>query len=109
MSDSLFYCDVENGSKISDFISEFSDYSEKESKQVYIIKKALGTTNQYDYDEAAIVLVPKHKIIVMNYGAGNNNNFEQFFEDFTEDLGYLSDKFDYKKILGRPREWKKSD
>ncbi|MCD2346850.1 DEAD/DEAH box helicase [Clostridium guangxiense] len=109
MSDSLFYCDIENGSKISEFISAFKEYSQKESKQVYIIKKALGTTNDYDYDydDEAIILVPKHKIIVINYGIGDSKNFEHFLEDFTQDLGYLSDKFSYKKILGRPREWQK--
>ncbi|MFL0250137.1 DEAD/DEAH box helicase [Clostridium neuense] len=109
MSDSLFYCDIENDSKISGFISAFEEYSQKESKQAYIIKKALGTTNDndYDYDDEAIILVPKHKIIVMNYGISDSKNFEHFLEDFTEDLGYLSDKFSYKKILGRPREWQK--
>ena len=106
MFDSLFYCDVENGGKISSLITDFMAYSEKESKQVYIIKKALGTENKYEYSykESAIILVPKHKIVVLNYG-NNNDDFGYFYEDFIEDLGYLSDKFDYKKILGRPREW----
>lgn len=109
MADSLFYCDIENDSKISELISAFKKYSQKESKQVYIIKKALGTTNDndYDYDDEAIILLPKHKVIVMNYGVGNSEKFEYFLEDFIEDLGYLSDKFNYKKILGRPREWQK--
>ncbi|URZ14159.1 DEAD/DEAH box helicase [Clostridium felsineum] len=109
MSDSLFYCDIKNGSKISGFISAFEEYSQKESKQAYIIKQALGTTkdNDYNYDDEAIILVPKHKIIVMNYGIIDSKDFEHFLEDFTEDLGYLSDKFSYKKILGRPREWQK--
>lgn len=108
MSDSLFYCDVEENSKISSFISGFRDYSEKESKQVYIIKKALGTEDKYEYDykDSAIILIPKHKIIVLNYGIPSNDDFTYFYEDFMEDLGYLSDKFEYKKILGRPREWK---
>ena len=32
--------------------------------------------------------------------------FEDFCEDFTEDLGQLSKKYNYMKILGRPRLWK---
>lgn len=105
--DSLFYCDVENGSKISSLIEDFKYYSEKESKQVYIIKKALGTENKYEYtyNESAIILIPKYKIVVLNYG-NDDDGFEEFYLDLVEDIGYISDKFDYKKILGRPREWK---
>lgn len=105
MSDSLFYCDIESDSKISGLVSAFREYSQKESKQVYIIKKALGTTNDYDYNDEAIILVPKHKVVIIDYGVNYNERFENFLEDFTEDLGYLSKKFDYKRILGRPREW----
>lgn len=32
--------------------------------------------------------------------------FEDFYEDFIEDLGQLSKKYEYLKILGRPRQWK---
>ena len=108
MSDSLFYSDIEKGSRIEGLITELANFSEVESKQVYIIKKALGTEDKYEYSykESATVLVPKHKIIILNYGTPSED-FDDFFEDFLEDLGYLSDKFDYKKILGRPREWKK--
>lgn len=108
MSYSLFYSDIEKGSRIENLIIDFARFSDDESKQVYIIKKALGTEDKYEYDykESATVLVPKHKIIILNYG-NPSEEFDNFFEDFLEDLGYLSDKFDYKKILGRPREWKK--
>ena len=105
--DSLFYCDIERNHKMEKLIEDFRQYSKNNFKQVFIIKKALGDSDKYEYsyDDAAIVLIPKHKIILVNYGQ-ECDQFEDFYSDFTEDLGHLSDRYEYKKILGRPREWK---
>ena len=105
--DSLFYCDIERNYKTEKLIEDFRQYSKNNFKQVFIIKKALGDSDKYEYsyDDAAIVLIPKHKIILVNYGQ-ECKEFEDFYSDFTEDLGHLSDRYEYKKILGRPREWK---
>lgn len=105
--DSLFYCDIEKNYKTEKLIEDFRQYSKSNFKQVFIIKKALGDSDKYEYsyDDAAIVLIPKHKIILVNYGQ-ECDEFEDFYSDFTEDLGHLSDRYEYKKILGRPREWK---
>ena len=106
--DSLFFCSVEKNDKNKDFIEKLEQYSEDNSKQVYIISKALGTTNDYDYDisEIAIVLIPKHKITIINYGDNEQDDLEDFLYDLKEDLGHISDKYEYSKILGRVRKWK---
>ena len=59
----------------------------------------------YGYEKGIVVLIPKHKIMFINYG-NNEEKFNDFYEDFVEDLGQLSKKYDYMKILGRPRQWK---
>ena len=106
--DSLFFCSIEKNDKNKDFIEKLEQYSEDNSKQVYIISKALGTTNDYDYDisEIAIVLIPKHKITIINYGDNEQDDLEDFLYDLKEDLGHISDKYEYSKILGRVRKWK---
>ncbi len=106
MNDSLFYSDVEKDSSISKLVSNFREYSEANSVQIYIIKKALGNENkfEYSYSQAAVFLIPKHRIVILNYGK-SDDEFLEFNQDFLEDLGILSDKYEYKKILGRPREW----
>lgn len=106
--DSLFFCNIEKNEKNKDFIEKLEQYSEDNSKQVYIISKALGTTNDYDYDisEIAIVLIPKHKITIINYGDNEQDDLEDFLYDLKEDLGHISDKYEYSKILGRVRKWK---
>ena len=109
--DSLFFCNIDKAENNREFIEKLEEYSEKESKQVYIISKALGTANEYNYDisELAIVLVPKHKITIINYGDNDEESLQDFLYDFKEDLGHISDKFEYSKILGRVRKWKDNE
>lgn len=105
--ESLFYCDIDENEITKQFIVPLKEYSIKESKQIYILKKALGTSKEYSYDltDVAIILMPKHPILILNYGSADNGKLEDFLLDFKEDLGFLSDKFNYNKILGRARKW----
>lgn len=81
-------------------------YSLENDKQIYLIREPLSKDNEeYDYKEAFILLIPGYKLIIINLKE-NNEYFKEFIEDFMEDLGYLSDKFEYKEKLGRPRKWK---
>ena len=61
--------------------------------------------NNYSYEKAVALLIPKYKIMLINYGK-RQDEFEDFCEDFVEDIGQLSKKYDYVKLLGRPRQWK---
>lgn len=105
--ESLFYCDVEENPITKQFISPLKEYSMQHSKQIYILKKALGTSKEYTYDltDVAIVLMPKHPILILNYGSANYSELEDYQLDFREDLGFLADKYNYNKILGRARKW----
>ncbi|MGG5329786.1 hypothetical protein IGI46_000916 [Enterococcus sp. AZ163] len=77
------------------------------NKQVYLIREPLSKNNEeYDYKDAFVLLIPGYQIIIVNL-RDSNDDFYEFVEDFMEDLGYLSDKFEYKEKLGRPRKWKK--
>lgn len=108
MYNSLFYCGVDKNSLNSDLIEMLDRYSDERSKQIYVIDAPMGAdyAERYEYKDTIIVLIPKHKICVINLSDVSSEEFENFYDDFIEDLGYLSDKFDYRKELGRPREWK---
>jgi len=105
--ESLFYCDINENDITNEFIQPLKDYSICNSKQVYILEKALGVKKEYEYsmNNIAIILIPKHPVVILNYGEKNDDIFEDYRLDFIEDLGHLSDKYDYSKILGRPRKW----
>ncbi|HHJ5064787.1 TPA: DEAD/DEAH box helicase [Enterococcus hirae] len=74
--------------------------------QVFIIREPLSKEDAlYEYKDAFVILIPGYKIMILNFGR-EEKEFEEFYEDFLEDLAYLSDKYSYKSKLGRPRVWK---
>lgn len=109
MDNSLYFCNVEKNDKNELLIDEFQSYSETNSKQVYIIQNPLGNQQdfEYDYSDYIVVLIPEKKISIINTCENENKQFEDFVEDFIEDIGFLSEKFSYKKAIGRPRLWSK--
>ncbi|MFL1705879.1 DEAD/DEAH box helicase [Campylobacter sp. MOP7] len=109
MEKSLFYSHVDKNDNNSTFLEKIEKYcNENPTEQVYIINKPLGE-NKYNYryeENAIVILSPKHKVIFLDL-ANNEDEFEEYYDDFIEDLSSLSDKFKYKEHIGRPREWKK--
>ncbi|GGF17931.1 DNA helicase [Halobacillus andaensis] len=93
--------------RINEVLEELESYAEKEKKQVYVIDKPVSEKKyQYSYKKAIVVLVPQVKILIINFGE-DSEEFDDFFNDFIEDLGYISDKYEYKSFLGRPRKWER--
>lgn len=56
-----------------------------------------------------VILIPKHKIIFLNLSEEKKTDFENYYDDFIEDLASISDKYEYKEYIGRPRDWKKNN
>lgn len=108
MDNSLFFCNFEKDETNTEIIEKLNTYSDNKSIQMYLIDSPLGQSkqSQYDYKNAFVLLIPKHKICIINQLYENSDDFEDYCDDFIEDLGYLSDKYDYKQKLGRPRIWK---
>ncbi len=105
MSNSLFFIQAEKNHTNSKFIDDVELFSDQNKQQVYMIDRPLADSKyMYDYKDALVLLAPDHKIIFVNFGA--DDDFEEYVEDFVEDLGSISDKFKYKRIIGRPRVWK---
>jgi superfamily I DNA and RNA helicase len=105
MSTSFFYLQAERNNANSDFIKELEAYAEREMKQVYVVNKPLGDSKYgYDYDKGLIVLIPEHKIMILNFGQ-DEELFEDYHLDVVEDLSSISDKYQYKSVLGRSRKW----
>ena len=87
MSDkSLFYRGFEGNTEIEDFFERFQEYAEanETGNSVYILKRPLGDKKYtYDYDKAVVILVPKHKMLFLDYG-GNEEAFEEYVDDFVD-------------------------
>ncbi|MFD2334382.1 DEAD/DEAH box helicase [Cohnella sp. GCM10020058] len=85
---------------------EIRDFANREKKTVYVINSPLAEKKyEYGYENAFALLIPGHMITFVNLGK-NGDEFADYCEDFLEDLGHISDKYEYKEVLGRPRKWK---
>jgi superfamily I DNA and RNA helicase len=106
MNSSYFFLQAEKNTSNSDFINAVEDYSETRKKQFYLIDRPLGDS-KYSYEDTnhLIVLTPSTKILLINFDS-SNDSFREFCEDFLEDLAAIADKYRYKDIIGRSREWK---
>lgn len=109
MDKSLYYQSFSHSSEIDGFITRLKEYAEKSDNgnSIYVINKPLGENKySYSYEKAMVILVPKYKIIFVDYG-NNEEAFGDYVEDFLDDAGHISDKYEYLKVLGRPRKWRK--
>ncbi|GET25509.1 DEAD/DEAH box helicase [Prolixibacter sp. NT017] len=107
-NNSLFYNHIEENDINRQVINEIAKYAEENRhQQIYLLTAPLGEKYHYQYEKDVIVILsPKHKIIFLDL-SNNGKDFEIFYEDFVEDLNSISDKYNYKEHIGRPRDWKR--
>jgi len=105
--DNFYKQDGIDNEKNSFFIKKLEIYIKNSKSQFYLINKPQSEQKySYDYEKGVLVLlVPKHKIMFIDIDE-KEDEFKSYEEDFIEDLGVLSDKFNYKEYIGRPRIWK---
>lgn len=103
---SYFFLEATKNEKNAEFINLIEKFADENKTLIYILDKPL-TDQKYDYPykNSLILLIPKHKISIINFG-DKEDDFEEFIEDIIEDIGSISDKYLYKDILGRPRKWR---
>jgi superfamily I DNA and RNA helicase len=106
MSNSYFFIDDDDVRELSVFKTSLKKYAGISKVQVYVIRKPLGENKySYDYKRGLVVMVPNHKIMILDFG-GDREAFDDYSEDFIEDLASISDKYNYKNIIGRVRKWR---
>lgn len=104
-SKSLFI-QIDENETTRPFVKELEKWLSSSNQQAYLIDRPLGDNKyKYSYNNACVLLMPKHKIAFINF-TPQCEEFDEYCEDFLEDLGSISDKFRYKEEIGRPRAWK---
>jgi superfamily I DNA and RNA helicase len=107
MTTSFFFLqnDIKNAQNKA-FVEQVEEFCERTKQQAYLITKPLGDNKYtYSYQSSLVLLIPKHQILFLNFGP-EGDDFDDYFDDFVEDLGSISDKYRYKDIIGRPRSWR---
>ena len=103
---SYFYLQAKKNNLNADFLYQLETYADSQKTLIYVLNRPLTDQKyNYTYSHSLIILVPKHKIAIVDFG-DKKNEFEDYIEDVLEDIGSISDKYLYKEILGRPRTWR---
>lgn len=80
-------------------------YAELHKKQTYVVTKPLAKDDaSYDYDESVAVFISGMLPCFINLG-GDNKRFDDYVEDFIEDISFLSEKYKYREKIGRKKHW----
>ncbi|MBS0027087.1 DEAD/DEAH box helicase [Chitinophaga hostae] len=111
MEKNLLYIQIEENSLNSAILNEIKGYcGENPNEQLYVINAPLGDKKyKYPYQENAVVILsPRHKLMFVDL-KGDDESFEEFYDDFLEDINSISDKYNYRNHIGRPREWKQNN
>lgn len=106
MDNSLFYMNFEPDDEQRDFIEQVKVTTTDSINPIYVIKKPIiEKKTNYKYENAFVILVPKHRIMFLDFGK-DDDLFNEYVEDFIEDIGYIAKKYEFLKLVGRPRQWK---
>ena len=111
MERNLLYIQVDENNQNKTILEDIRTYSSlNTNEQLYIINAPLGDKKySYTYQENVIIILsPRHKLIFLALN-DNEEEFDEYYDDFIEDLSSISDKYNYKNHIGRPREWKKNN
>ncbi|MDF4734841.1 AAA family ATPase [Vibrio parahaemolyticus] len=80
-------------------------FAESNKKQVYVLCKPLSKDDStYDYDGAFVVFIAGSKPCFVDTQS-NDESFDDFIEDFFDDVSFLSEKFQYRQKIGRKKRW----
>lgn len=105
---SYFYLQADKNQSNAEIFKKFELYADSQKALIYILNRPLTDQKySYDYSKSFIVLTPKHKVAIIDFG-NNPEKFENYIEDVVEDIGSIADKYQYKNVIGRPRQWRKS-
>jgi len=111
IDNSLFYNSFSEDTdiRILKLINKINVFIKNNNTQVYLIDKILGVNKRLSYDvkNVCYLVIPNYPILLLFDDNYTQDQVEDYFEDFKEDLGQLSVKYNYNYILDRPRKWKK--
>lgn len=105
---SYFFLQAEVNPSNAKFVEQLQNFADTKKRLIYLLNRPLTDQKYtYSYKQSLIVLSPKNKIAIINYGT-NEPEFENYIEEVIEDVGSISDKYLYKDVIGRPRQWRRA-
>lgn len=104
-----FFTNIETNDQNRHILAGIKEYANKNKQQAYVLSAPL-TDSKYDYSyqNGFIYLSSKMKITFFTCEGLESDDFQDYVEDVIQDVYSISDTYDYKKVLGRPRDWRQA-
>jgi superfamily I DNA and RNA helicase len=84
---------------------QIEQFAESKKKQTYVLCRPLSKDDSsYDYEEALAIFIAGMRPCFVNIGS-NQSLFEEYMEDFIDDISFLSEKYKYREKIGRKKHW----
>jgi superfamily I DNA and RNA helicase len=84
---------------------KIEQFSEIAKKQTFVLYKPLSKEDSsYEYDQAVILFISGMKPCFIDI-SGDGEAFEDYTNDFLDDVSFLSEKFRYREKIGRKKHW----
>lgn len=100
-----YFCKLEELEETTPFLNGVQKFANSRKQQIYVISTPLTDKKyRYEYHGAYILLVPKRKIAFIRR-KGEDIYFNEYIEDVLDDIASISDKYQFKDIIGRRRKW----
>lgn len=98
----FFYTDIEDD--LDGLLSRFEEYALRHEQDVFLLKMPKGDDEEYDFNKGFLVLSSNCKISIVNYQL-SKDDFDDYYSDVVDNIGYLYKKYKYKEELGRFRDF----
>jgi len=107
MENSMFYKNFEaTSTDQTACIKVIQEMEIDASCPIYLLKKPIADKKtDYSYRDAFLLLIPGYKMLFINFGT-KGEAFEEYQNDFIDDIGYIAKKYDFINVIGRPRQWR---
>ncbi|MEZ9495806.1 DEAD/DEAH box helicase, partial [Vibrio splendidus] len=80
-------------------------YAETNKKQIYVLSRPLSKEDlTYEYEHAFVIFSSGRKPCFVDI-SNNEEEFKEYIDDFIDDIAFLSEKFQYRKKIGRKKRW----
>ena len=104
-----FFSTLEESDRNKAFLKEVSHYANKHKQQFYVLSAPLTDSKyKYSYTDGCILLSSKYKIAFFTFKDVEDKDFQDYVDDVLDDVSSISDHYEYKAALGRPRVWRKN-
>lgn len=110
MTNSKNYIFVSSSEQCKNFkyVSEIEKYARNQNIQIYILSAPL-VDNKYTsaYENGLIIASPGYNIMFVSIDNNKEGvDFQNYIDDTLEDIGSISDRYNFKEKIGRPRQWR---